>query len=89
MPDSPMPPDPAAPQTAARLSATIRAIDDEFGAGFARQHPELVAALVQSASIDAAVATGLMAHREALALADRIGRDTCETLLKLKPRFFG
>lgn len=89
MPDSTLSADHAAPQTAARLSATIRAIDAEFGPGYAKEHPELVASLVQSASIDAAVATGLVAHREALTLADRIGRETCETLLRLKPRFFG
>lgn len=89
MSDSTFPPDHSADQTAVRLSAAIRAIDAEFGPGYAREHPELVASLVQSASIDAAVAIGLEAHREALTLADRLGRETCETLLKLKPRFFG
>ena len=29
------------------------------------------------------------AHEEALTLAEKISRETCETILKLKPRFFG
>ncbi len=90
MPDNPTPlapPKPAA--TAGHLNEAIRAIDAAFGDGYARDHPALVASLVQSASIEAAVATGYAAHQEALELADRIGRETCETILKLKPRFFG
>lgn len=91
MPDTPQP----APnhngdtQAARHLAQAIRAIDAAFGEGYAKQHPELVASLVQSATIEAAVATGYTAHRQALELADRIGRETCETILKLKPRFFG
>jgi len=76
-------------QAAQHLTQAIRAIDAVFGAGYAKDHPELVASMIQSATIEAAVATGYTAHTQALALADRIGRETCETLLKLKPKFFG
>ncbi len=76
-------------QTAAHLAQAVEAIDAQFGEGFARQNPELVASLVQSATIEAAVATGYTAHRQALGLAERLGGDVCETLLKLKPKFFG
>ncbi|WP_371226848.1 hypothetical protein [Roseovarius sp. 2305UL8-3] len=90
MPDSSLPmSQPKSSETAAHLSEAINAIDAAFGDGYAREHPELVASLVQSRSIEAAVATGYAAHQEALELADRIGRETCETLLKLKPKFFG
>jgi len=90
MPDSTLPMShPQHSATAAHLSETIQAIDAAFGDGYAREHPELAASLVQSRTIEAAVATGYGAHHEALELADRIGRETCETILKLKPRFFG
>ncbi|MEQ9261425.1 MAG: hypothetical protein RIG84_20245 [Roseovarius sp.] len=71
------------------LAEAVEAIDTQFGEGFARQHPELVASLVQSCAIDSAVATGRGAHEEALTLAEKISRETCETILKLKPRLFG
>jgi len=71
------------------LGRAVEAIDAQFGEGFARDHPELVASLVQSQTIDAAVATGRDAHDDALGLAQRISRETCETILKLKPRLFG
>lgn len=71
------------------LADAVQAIDAQFGEGFARDHPELVASLVQTQAIDAAVATGRGAHEEALTLAEKISRDTCETILKLKPRLFG
>lgn len=77
------------PQTATHLARAVEAIDAQFGEGFARQHPELVASLVQSATIESAVATGYVAHRQALDLAEKIGAETCETILKLKPRLFG
>ena len=78
------------PTTPARhLAEAIRAIDAQFGDGYARDHPELVASLVQSATIDAAVATGYGAHQEALAAARQISAEMGETILKLKPRIFG
>lgn len=79
--------DPAAP--ARHLSAAVAAIEAEFGAGYAADHPELVAALVQSGTIEAAVATGHGAHREALDVAQGLTGQVCETLLKLKPKLFG
>jgi len=77
------------PQTATHLARAVEAIDAQFGDGFARQHPELVASLVQSATIESAVTTGYTAHRQALALGEKLGGEVCETLLKLKPKFFG
>ena len=76
-------------RTAQRLSSAVTAIDAQFGQGYARDHPDLVASLVQSATIDAAVATGMEAHAQALQLASDLGQQGCETLLKLKPRIFG
>jgi hypothetical protein len=76
-------------RAAAYLSEAVAAIDAQFGEGFARDHPDLVASLVQTQAIDAAVATGRGAHEEALTLAEKISRETCETILKLKPRLFG
>lgn len=55
----------------------VAAIDDAFGEGYARDHPELVASLVQASAIDAAINAGRLASRE-----------TNETLLRLKPRLF-
>ena len=79
------------PDTSAarHLRAAVAAIDAEFGAGYAAQHPGLVAALVQSATIETAVATGHGAHKEALGLARSLTSQVCETLLRLKPKFFG
>lgn len=62
----------------AYLDAAKRAIDATFGEGHAQQNPELVAAFLQSTAIESAVNAGRIASRE-----------TCETLLKLKPRLFG
>jgi len=74
---------------ARHLAEAIAAIDAAFGPGYARQHPELVAAMVQSATIEAAVATGYGAHQEALAAAREISAEMAATILKLKPRIFG
>ena len=86
-----MPDDLARPAQAPvrHLHDAVAEIDAVFGDGYARAHPELVAALVQASAIDAAVAAGKGAHAEAMALASRISRETNETLLKLKPRLFG
>lgn len=71
------------------LKAAVRAIDDAFGPGHAKAHPELLAAMLQSTSINAAVEAGREAHGEAMALAVEISRDMQATMLKLKPRLFG
>jgi len=85
MKDAEPPEDPAARY----LARAVQAIDSQFGEGYARENPDLVASLVRTQAIDAAIATGRGAHDEALALAERISRETCETILKLKPRLFG
>lgn len=77
------------PAAARHLGDAINAIDAQFGEGYAAQHPELVASLVQSATIEAAVAKGYGAHQEALGLAQSLTAQICETLLRLKPKFFG
>ncbi|PVA09214.1 hypothetical protein DC366_15025 [Pelagivirga sediminicola] len=77
------------PAAARHLRAAIAAIEAEFGPDYAAQNPHLVAALVQSATIEAAVATGYGAHQEALGLAQGLTSQICETLLRLKPKFFG
>jgi len=71
------------------LSDAIEAIDAAFGPGYARDNPALVAALVQSATIERAVETGYRAHGEALAAAREISAEMGATILKLKPRIFG
>lgn len=77
------------PAAARHLRAAIVAIETEFGPDYAAQHPDLIAALVQSATIEAAVATGHGAHQEALGMAQSLTSQICETLLRLKPKFFG
>ncbi|MEB8385874.1 hypothetical protein OO012_01425 [Rhodobacteraceae bacterium KMM 6894] len=72
-----------------QLQTAIDAIDEAFGAGYARDNPGLVAAMVQSGTIHTAVATGRSAHDDALSMAQSLTAQVCETLLRLKPRFFG
>ena len=76
-------------QTERCLRAAISALDGAFGSGYAKENPDVVAAMVQSMSINAAVEAGREAHGEAMALATEISRDMQATLLKLKPRLFG
>jgi hypothetical protein len=81
----------AASTTLGHLRDAVAMIDSEFGTGFARAHPELVASLVQATVLENLHATGreVRAEAMALALASRVSRETNETLLKLKPRIFG
>ena len=74
---------------ARHLAEAVRAIDAQFGDGHAAKNPELVASLVQSATIHAAVAKGYGAHQEAIGAAHSLTSQICETLLRLKPKFFG
>jgi hypothetical protein len=85
------PDEPTAPADAVAgyLLAARRAIDAAFGEGHAARHPELVAAFLQAAAIESAVAAGRVATAEALHTIGRLSRETNETLLKLKPRLFG
>ncbi len=64
-------------------------IDSIFGEGYAREHPELVASMVQPMTIEAAVLTGREAHEQVLDVVQRVSRETKETILKMKPRLFG
>ncbi len=75
--------------TARHLGDAVTTIDAQFGEGYVANHPVLVAAMVQSATIEAAVAMGRGAHDEALSLARSLTSQVCETLLRLKPKFFG
>ena len=50
-----------APSTISRyMMEAVKMIDLEFGTGYAKEHPELVGAFIQSASID--FASGLIAQ---------------------------
>ncbi|SEK97283.1 hypothetical protein SAMN05421666_2938 [Roseovarius nanhaiticus] len=77
------------PAAARHLAQAIAAIDAQLGEGYAAKHPELVASLVQSSTIEAAVSKGYGAHQEALGVAQSLTAQICETLLRLKPKFFG
>ncbi len=46
------------------LAIAIETIDGEFGVGYAKQHPELVAALTQAAALDR-VARAIAEHTNA------------------------
>ncbi len=71
------------------LRAAVERIDGIFGQGYAREHPELVAGMVQSMTIEAAVASGREAHEQVLAVVQRVSHETNDTILKMKPRLFG
>ncbi|MEM7060572.1 MAG: hypothetical protein AAF557_23580 [Pseudomonadota bacterium] len=80
----------AAPETTAQyMEQAVEKIDGAFGVGYAREHPELLAAMVQAAAIEAAIEAGREAHGQAMVLADRVDRELCETILKMKPRCLG
>lgn len=71
------------------LRLAVERIDALFGEGYAREHPELVASMVQSMTLEAAVRTGREAHEQVLAVVQRLSHETNETILKMKPRLFG
>lgn len=75
-------------RAAAHLKSAIAAIDASFGDGYAAANPQLVASLVQAASIESAISTARELHDSALMTATRISRETNETILRLKPRLF-
>lgn len=87
--EAPGPASDAARVARGHLRDAVAMIDAEFGPGFARAHPDLVASLVQATVLENLHATGREVHAEAMALASRVSRETNETLLKLKPRIFG
>lgn len=71
------------------LRAAVDCIDATFGEGYARENPELVASMIQSMTIEAAVTTGREAHEQVLATVQRVSRESNDTILKMKPRLFG
>lgn len=46
--------------------AAIKMIDDEFGAGYAQEHPQLIAALVQAAGADYNTASAVQAFQDGI-----------------------
>lgn len=57
------------------MSDAVTGIDELFGKGYAKQHPELVAAFMQSAAIDEAAM-----HLRGIALAHQRIDETLEVL---------
>ena len=70
------------------LRAAVAEIDSVFGAGYAADHPELVAAMIQAASLEAIVDAGRVASQGGEATARDCVRELSQTLLQLKPRIF-
>jgi len=79
----------AAARTAAHLGAAIRAIDGAFGEGHAAANPALVAAFVQSASLETAVLSGESVAAMLDARAERAVGQVCASMESLRPRLFG
>lgn len=79
----------AAESAAFYLREAVAAIDATFGDGYARDHPELVASLVQASAIDGAVNAGNHTSAEIVETIRTASRETNLTLLKLKPKLFG
>ena len=81
--------DQAAARTARHLEAAVEAIDGAFGAGHAAANPALVAAFLQSASIEAAILSGEAVAGKLDARAERSVREVCAAMESLRPRLFG
>jgi len=79
----------AAARTARHLNAAIAAIDEAFGAGHAAANPALVAAFLQSASIEAAILSGESVAAMLDAQAQRSVGQVCAAMESLRPRLFG
>lgn len=76
-------------RTAQHLRDAIAAIDGAFGEGHAAANPSLVAAFVQSASLETAILSG---EATVQFLDERIDRSTervCKAMENLRPRIFG
>ena len=69
---------------ARHIAGVIQTIDETFSAGYVRNNPLLVASLVEGIPIEAAVATGYCAHREAHAAARKLYGEIEETIVKLQ-----
>ena len=79
----------AAARTARHLAAAIREIDGAFGEGHAAANPALVAAFVQSASLESAILSGETVAGMLDARAERSVRAVCASMESLRPRLFG
>jgi len=81
--------DDPAQRTARHLTVAIRAIDEAFGDGHAAANPALVAAFLQSASIEAAILSGESVAAMLDAQAQRSVTQVCAAMESLRPRLFG
>ena len=81
--------DAAAERTAQHLKAAIASIDGAFGTGHAAANPALVAAFLQSASIEAAILSGESVAAMLDARAERSVGQVCTSMENLRPRLFG
>jgi len=81
--------DNAAGNTARHLQAAIREIDAAFGAGHAASNPALVAAFLQSASIETAILSGESVAAMLDKRAERSVGQVCAAMESLRPRLFG
>ena len=79
----------AAARTARHLGAAKEAIDAAFGAGYAAANPALVAAYLQSASIEAAILSGERVAGLIDRRAERSVGQVCAAMESLRPRLFG
>ncbi len=81
--------DAAAARTAQHLTAAVEAIDGAFGAGHAAANPSLVAAFLQSASIETAILSGDATVQFLDARIERSTERMCKAMENLRPRIFG
>ncbi len=79
----------AADRTAQHLKAAIRTIDAAFGEGHAAANPSLVAAFLQSASLETAILSGESVAAMLDARAERSVGQVCAAMESLRPRLFG
>ncbi len=79
----------AAERTGAHLTAAIRAIDAAFGEGHAAANPALVAAFLQSASLESVILSGESVATLLDGRAERSVNQVCSSMESLRPRIFG
>ncbi len=79
----------AAGKTAQHLRHAVESIDAAFGAGHAAANPALVAAFLQSASIETAILSGEASVEVLEARIERATERVCKAMENLRPRIFG
>lgn len=79
----------AARRTAQHLTAAVASIDEAFGAGHAAANPALVAAFLQSASLEAVILSGEAVAAMLDKRAERSVGQVCTSMENLRPRLFG